>query len=305
MDKSIFTKVICFIFLSVNCVKSQLINTDYKNNIDSAHSCIINQKYNEALNFYVRAFSFEISQDPVIYSETANLAAKLGHKELAFMFLNMAVEEGYCDYSYLNNNNYFPSFNDERFTILVDKVKVRDSIINILSFKLDTIFNRDQTIRKLIYEAYSKPDATSYIQAIRDSILKTDEINLSEVRQIIKEYGYLGYSLRTPSSKLAMFTILLHAPTDILEEYIDVIKNAIKKGELAIDSYAYIEDKILLKKTGFQKYGTQFNIEKDSIIMAPLADPEKVNYYRVNLGLNVLEDYIKGVRESFKQPSPE
>lgn len=81
----------------------------------------------------------------------------------------------------------------------------------------------------------------------------------------------------------------------IKDKYFDIVP----KSTLAI-----LEDKILVKETGKQKFGTQFNMEEKSgkkvAVPVPLENEEQVNQYREEYGLESVEDYYSKINEKFE-----
>ena len=57
---------------------------------------------------------------------------------------------------------------------------------------------------------------------------------------------------------------------------------------------AYLTDRVTLKETGRQRYGTQFQHGKDGAEPFPLEEPDRVDELRAAAGLMPLAEYRKG-----------
>jgi hypothetical protein len=71
-------------------------------------------------------------------------------------------------------------------------------------------------------------------------------------------------------------------------------------GQADARHHAYLTDRVLLAEGGQQLYGTQFMLAGGTWQSRPLADPDRVDERRRQVGLEPLEDY----RRRFKQPDP-
>jgi 5'-deoxynucleotidase YfbR-like HD superfamily hydrolase len=68
---------------------------------------------------------------------------------------------------------------------------------------------------------------------------------------------------------------------------------------------ALLEDRVLLKETGEQTYGTQFDEINGEFVPKPIKDPEHVDERRKTMGLDALKDGIEDMYEKYGKPLQE
>ena len=115
---------------------------------------------------------------------------------------------------------------------------------------------------------------------------------MTEIEDIISEYGIWGQSLRSVGAQNAMFLVLQHAPLDIQEKYFDQVEDAVERGEIGSWNFALLIDRMMLRKTGVQKYGTQCTFVNGKAEVHNLIDSTKVDEYRKEMGLEPLSEYM-------------
>ncbi|RMG41837.1 MAG: hypothetical protein D6719_07740 [Candidatus Dadabacteria bacterium] len=73
-----------------------------------------------------------------------------------------------------------------------------------------------------------------------------------------------------------------------------------RPGEVQPHEIAYLEDRILVNKEGYQVYGTQLAQNGEGkLVPIPIKDPDTVDQRRRNVGLEPLEEYLKKTREFY------
>ena len=93
----------------------------------------------------------------------------------------------------------------------------------------------------------------------KQSILDTQ--NENEIYKIIKKYGYPGKTLVGGEWRDIACVILVHANSLVIQEkLLPTIAKAANDGELSKGIVRILVDKIQLKKTGKQIFGTQTGI---------------------------------------------
>ena len=265
--------------------------------MDSAKYCLKNGEYEQSLNFFIISFSYKAPENPDRLYEAAVMAARTDNRDLSFMLLNLSVNKGFNRYEHILDNKDFIKFKDIRLKDCVDKIKTMDSILNIISYQLDTVFSNDQDVRNR-YFSISNEDSINKALVIKE-MERIDSNNLGLVQRMINEYGFWGKSLRTYMSRNAMWTILQHS--SVLEEYLNILKKAKERGEIDAIQFAFSEDRVLLEKFGYQKYGTQYQIIDNKVIFPNLQDTVNVDLFRKEIGLETLNDYRKEIEISIKK----
>ena len=124
-----------------------------------------------------------------------------------------------------------------------------------------------------------------------DDFNKVDSENAEAIKALISRYGYPGikkigtYSYNERSCRVS--TLFLHATTKAREAYIlDLMMEAVKKGECEPSDFAVVYDKYLMSKGTFGDrvlYGELRNPSKS--IDEHLVDPRKIDSIRKSIGL--------------------
>ncbi len=198
-----------------------------------------------------------------------------------------------------------------------NKVSSEQVKINIeLKDKLETIFLKDQGIRKIVSGNLSDKRKIELLtemninesdiegNKIFDLIREIDSTNLLEVENIIKEYGYPSKSLVGEPANKAIFYVIQHS--NKVDEYLPLIRKATKNGDIDKTSLAKMEDRNLMYKGVEQIYGTQIkgqaNKEGEWIYyLWPIKNVDSVNILRKNAGFEQsIEQYAKEKGVDFK-----
>jgi predicted nucleic acid-binding protein len=297
-------KIYVLLFFSIFVLDIFSQNNEEKKSsvfMDSAVYYLKNKQYEKSLHFYIASFSFEAPENPNRLYEAAVMAARTDKKDLSFMLLGFSVNKGFNRYEHILENKDFIKFNDERLDSFTDKIKLQDSILRAISSQLDDIFKEDQEIRNLFFDSFDK-DSISKAE-ILNKMEYIDSCNLVTVKRIINEHGFWGRSLRTNNSRNAMWTTLQHS--GVLSEYLNILRLAVKRDEIIPGLLALSEDRALLEKTGYQKYGSQYSLVDGRVVIGKLLDSINVDIYRKEMGLESLNDYIENIEKSMRPESSE
>jgi hypothetical protein len=123
--------------------------------------------------------------------------------------------------------------------------------------------------------------------------------NARELESIIGRYGWPGKSLVGDDGANAAWLILQHAigSPSLQRGCLAVLREAVARGEMEPAHAAYLEDRICFFERRPQRYGTQFDWDEHGR-MSPwlLEDPEKVDEYRLSVGLGPLAEATERAR---------
>ncbi len=190
-----------------------------------------------------------------------------------------------------------------------------------LKIELDSIMKSDQILRefvdsetsedrkKEILKEVGRENDLSFRKNIWSAINKQDSINLIKIEKIIAVYGYPGKSLiGEPTNESAWFVI---QHTSKIANYLPLIEEAAKKGEIPFTKYAMMQDRYLTQQGKEQIYGTQgqgkqiTNKETGKKeffnYISPIQNPEKVNELRKKAGFtSTVEENAKRLGIEYK-----
>jgi len=133
--------------------------------------------------------------------------------------------------------------------------------------------------------------------------------NAEAMKAIIVEHGWPGRSLVGEEGAHAAWLIVQHAIGDpeLQRGALPILREAAARGEADPWQPAYLEDRICSLERRPQKYGTQFDWDENGV-MSPwtLADPDRVDEYRRDVGLGPLAERVKQELENTaNEPVPE
>lgn len=122
-----------------------------------------------------------------------------------------------------------------------------------------------------------------------------DRKNLQIVTKIIDSLGWLGKDQIGKDANTALFVTIQHASQlSVMEKYLPVIQEAVKKGNAEKKQLAYLVDRVELLNNREQVYGTQYSVKDDGkVFIRNLKDSSHVNLRRKSMDLEPLEDYLK------------
>ena len=191
--------------------------------------------------------------------------------------------------------------------VLVDLPDAKVKLNLELKKELDDIYALDQGVREIYFaetkekkdsiaKALNLPvqeDALGYMKVWND----VDSINLVKVEEIIKKYGYPGIDLVGEPTNKAVWYVIQHS--NKIPDYLPLIKESSKKGDIPLRLVAMMEDRYLMGKNEEQIYGTQGSsyfqgTDKEISFIWPIKDPENVNNLRREVGYtSTIEAYAK------------
>ncbi len=198
-----------------------------------------------------------------------------------------------------------------------NKTNLEQIKINVeLKNKLETILLKDQGIREIVNGNLSDERKTELLSELNlketdikgskkfDLMREVDSLNLIEVENIIKNYGYPGKSLVGEPANKAVFYVIQHS--DKIEEYLPLIRKATENGDITKTSLALTEDRNLMYKGLEQIYGTQIKGQANKkgewiYFLWPIKNIDSINIWRKEVGFEQnLEEYLREMDIEFK-----
>ncbi|MCJ7757711.1 MAG: hypothetical protein MUP24_06150 [Gillisia sp.] len=300
MKKTTLLTIIGFLIFNLSFGQE---NEKYSELINEAWKLYETKEYLNSAEKYSEAFS--VLENKASTSDRYNAACSWAlAKEIdsSFVQLFKIAEKGnYSNYGHITTDTDLSNlYSDKRWSeiaelIKVNKEKEEENYDKPLVSILDTIYKEDQTYRreiKGIEEKYGKESEEMKKQF--KLILEKDSINLIKVQKILDERGWLGTDLIGVQGNSTLFLVIQHSPLEVQEKYLQMMREAVSKGNARARSLALLEDRVALRKGERQIYGSQ--IGRDQVTgeyyVSPLIDPDNVDKRRSEVGLGKLEDYV-------------
>jgi hypothetical protein len=126
-----------------------------------------------------------------------------------------------------------------------------------------------------------------------------DQARTERLKEIIAEYGWPTFDLVGEDGADAAWLIAQHSDLDpeFQQEALNLLKKAAADDQASKGNVAYLEDRVAAGAGAPQTYGTQIGCVRGQAKPAPLKDPERVDEFRADAGLEPLADYLAEVDE--------
>ncbi len=138
--------------------------------------------------------------------------------------------------------------------------------------------------------------------AIVKEMSEVDARNRDFLRKQVDESGWPGASQVGQDGAHAAWLLLQHADDDppFQERCLALMKQA-PAGDVDSKDLAMLTDRVMIKKEGKQLYGTQVRIMQGKCEVLPLAEPDRVDELRQEVGFPPLAEYLKFVEQMYIQ----
>lgn len=142
----------------------------------------------------------------------------------------------------------------------------------------------------------SPPALAVFDLALEQRVRMQFKTNAEMLEAVIAEQGWPKRSEIGESAEDAAWIIVQHADHDPVFQYeaLGLISARVKEDEADPKNAAYLYDRIMLKISGKQRYGTQMECKGGQLQAQPLEDAERVDKIRRAVSLPPLATYIKG-----------
>ncbi len=269
-----------------------------------ALSAYHDKRYRESAQRYEASFNAKGAQPSS--SDFYNAAcswALAGEASQAFQNLDRAIQAGWDDVTHLKTDSDLDALHpDKRWQPMLRKLEASvaqaDAKLNQpLKRELTDILESDQALRRQIDPMEKKYGLKSpEMDSLWRRMQRIDARNLTRVTAIIDKYGWPGNSLVGRSGSLAAFLVIQHSDLATMQKYLPLMRQAAAKGELAKQSLALVEDRVLTFQDKPQLYGSQLHTNRATgkTEFYPIADEAHVDERRASMGLEPLADYAKG-----------
>lgn len=121
------------------------------------------------------------------------------------------------------------------------------------------------------------------------------------LKRIVAEHGWPSISRAGERGSNAAWLLVQHADEDPVFqlEALRLMEPLAKRGDVNRRNYAYLYDRVMLKLSGRQLYGTQFHCVAGEHEPQPVADEAGLDVRRTEAGLEPLADYRRRMEATF------
>ena len=137
-----------------------------------------------------------------------------------------------------------------------------------------------------------------------EELSRVDKENTKRLQEIVGQFGWPGKTLVGVDGAHAAWLLLQHADRDpaFQKKGLELMKQA-PQGEVSLQDVAYLTDRVSMKESGKQVYGTQVRQVDGKWEPQPLVDPDAVDKLRAEAGLPPLAEYLKLVEKMYSAQS--
>ena len=269
--------------------------------LSKADSLLSMKKYIDACKTYQQALQHE-KLDASIYYNAACACSSGNDTTSALSFLRDAANAGYNNTKWMSKDSDLKGLREtSQWNSILELVQANldeyeKDFDKPLKEKLEKIYVKDQTLRLLYNEALEKfGRGSEEMDFFWETIAKQDSINEKEVIEIIETRGWVGTSVVGDRANMVLWLVIQHAPVEVEERYLPLLRESALKGESKGRHLAMLEDRINMYKGLPQVYGSQITTDTETgkYVLYKLIDPEYVNQRRKEIGLGPIEEYVK------------
>lgn len=273
---------------------------NYEKYIKKGDSLYKAEKFNNSAKMYSKAFEYKEGNISDYYNTACSWALS-GNSENAFEYLMLSIQKGQKNKEWMQTDKDLISLRGlPKWKEILDMIQLNideyeKDFDKPLQKKLEKIRLKDQVLRQLYKEAEEKFGRDSeYMNTFWEMMREQDSINELQVLKIIDEKGWVGRSIVGAKANATLWLVIQHAPLEIQEKYLPLLKESVKKGESSGSNLALLEDRILMRNNKPQIYGSQVKRDENGKgYFHEILDPEYVNQRREEIGLGPIETYAK------------
>lgn len=173
-----------------------------------------------------------------------------------------------------------------------EKTDVVDSVL--ISF-LEEVFDKDQTMRVELDTIRAEHGNNSEVEKNHwKKIQLQDSLNFKAVDSIVSKYGWLGVDLIGKKANSALFLVIQHSKPQYQNNYILILKKAFEEGKINPYDYALFYDRVTLRETEKQLYGSQVGMNHltEKFFLFPISNVQKIDSLRGTVGLDSIKFYL-------------
>lgn len=246
--------------------------------------------YAESAKLYTAALEHGVTNPAIVYNAACSFALS-NQPELAFQYLERAIDGGYRDLDNMIADRDLTSLHgDTRWTKILDKLgAARDAYRASLGApelrdELLAMARADQEVRTRISDTGDTDIAAE--------VTRRDEANTARLKTIVDLYGWPGKSLVGEDGARAAWLLAQHADQDpaFQEHCLELMGKAVGDEVSALD-FAYLTDRVRIAQGRKQLYGTQFMFVDGAMVAQPIENEAEVDQRRHGLGLPPIAEY--------------
>lgn len=288
------------VFVASLTITSAILAQEETATVGQAQQLLKQKSYAEAVKVFQTVFTKK-DLGRIEYYDAACAAALAGQHELAFIWLDKAIEKNWWNIDHLKTDTDLQSLHDRpEWLIMLNKLQTKlaareKNYDHALKKELEDIFIADQKLRTSI-DAIIKQygENSEQVKATWDEIERLDAANLKRVTQILDSKGWLGPEQVGERASSTLFLVVQHANKEVWKKYLPMMRKAVQEKKASASSLALLEDRYLAFGLGKKQiYGSQLQTIDGVTKLMPVEDPDRLDERRASVGLPPIADYLR------------
>jgi hypothetical protein len=139
------------------------------------------------------------------------------------------------------------------------------------------------------------------------AMAQQDHANTEWLKKLVDAEGWPTISAHGKEASQSAWLLVQHADADppFQLKALRLMEPLAKAGEVDKSNYAYLYDRVMLKITGKQRYGTQMTCRAGKRLPQPLESDSALNSRRVEAGLPTMLEYLTMTQKAFGDCPPD
>lgn len=304
MNRSIF--LLAFVALSLQlCGQTTL--KEWSQKADEQYDA---KNYTEAVKSYRKGFKIEAPGSSTLYN-AACTAALAGKKSKAFKWLKQAIEKGWQNKSWMNEDTDFNSINSgkkwDAINALIDeKIAAYEATLKYPELRKELLAMRDEDQKWR--RAYGIAQNEEEREKAGSMMGEVDAKNTTRMKVIVDEIGWPKRSDVGKDGASAAWLLVQHADRQpqFQAKCLPLLEKAFKENEASGGNYAYLFDRVAVRLGNKQRFGSQAMGRGDDMQFNPIEKEWLVNERRAEFNVNpTIEEYAKIMGFEYTVPTKE
>jgi len=272
---------------------------NYEVLVSKASLCHLQKRYMEGLAYYEQAFALR-QPDALNAYKAAALYALDSNGVKSFAYLHLALDKGWTDAAWLATDPYFdylkqtaPAQWQEALQKAIRREQEYSRHLRLprLREQINRLALNDQGLRYRQIQATGREQSDSLAMAIS----RSDADDLQAAKRIIGQYGWPSLSEIGRDGANNLWLIVPHSDQDILfqRRVLALMEKRKRTGEIDLENYAYLYDRVKCGLNERQYYGTQvrWSGHGEASGFRPIREENTVDERRKALGMTTLKIY--------------
>lgn len=301
------------------CSSAQSNFTQYYGNISRADSFLYSRIFDSALTYYRKSFGqfpelvkgreiIRSIRPAIVLKDSTFIKRRLKGLDSANQVDRNHIDaDTYAEIQKILTDSIFsylkilPEWVPVAYFYSDERIKANPLFMDSLSTLIEKMYDADQVNRLKIDSLYRTHANITEVKPMIDSISRIigsqDSLNISIISRILQRFGWLGIEKVGFKANTTLFSVIQHADLQpqIQIQFLPLLEKASLQGKARGQYFAMLKDRISMRESGKQCFGTQvmYNNLTGKYEPSPLMSSSDLNILRASVGLIPIEFYLQ------------